>query len=95
MADQRNGTIYVGVTSSIQHRAWQHRSGMTEGFTKRYGLTKLVYFEFLESMPEAIKRENKLKPWSRRRKLELIESVNTDWSDLLFMLFWFSKSCNG
>jgi putative endonuclease len=87
MANKRNGTIYIGVTSSIQHRAWQHRTGVTEGFTKKYALTKLVYFEFLESMPEAIRREKLLKSWSRRRKLELIESVNLNWDDLFGLLF--------
>jgi putative endonuclease len=60
---------------------------VTEGFTKKYALTKLVYFEFLESMPEAIRREKLLKSWSRRRKLELIESVNLNWDDLFGLLF--------
>jgi len=87
MANKRNGTIYVGVTSSIQHRAWQHRSATTEGFTKRYALTKLVYFEFLESMPAAIQRENQLKSWPRRRKMELIELINPHWNDLFLTLF--------
>jgi putative endonuclease len=87
MASKRNGTIYVGVTSSIQHRSFQHRTGMTKGFTKRYGVNKLVYFEFLESMPDAIRRENRIKSWSRRRKLELIEVSNPDWDDLFMQLF--------
>ena len=83
MANKRNGTIYVGVTSSIQHRAWQHRTGSTKGFTKKYKLNQLVYFEFLATMPEAIKREKKLKNWTRKRKLELIESMNPEWEDLI------------
>jgi putative endonuclease len=87
MANERNGTIYVGVTASIQHRAWQHRTGFSKGFTKRYGLKVLVYFEFLESMPQAISREKQLKSWSRKRKLELIKGLNPDWEDLFDRLF--------
>jgi putative endonuclease len=88
MASKRNGTIYVGVTSSIQHRTFQHRSGLIHGFTKRYGVKRLVYFEFLESMPDAFRRENRIKSWSRKRKLALIESNNPDWEDLFDQLFW-------
>ncbi len=87
MANKRNGTIYVGVTSSIQHRTWQHRTGFNNGFTKKYQLNQLVYFEFLATMPEAIRREKQLKNWTRKRKLALIESMNPKWEDLFFFLF--------
>ena len=86
MASKRNGTIYVGVTSSIQHRAWQHRSGFNNGFTKKYHLNQLVYFEFLATMPDAIRREKQLKNWTRKRKLALIESMNPKWEDLFFFV---------
>ncbi len=86
MASRRNGTIYVGVTSNIQCRAWQHRTGVAEGFTGKYGVKTLVFFEFYGNMPEAIKREKQIKTWSRKRKLALIESVNPKWDDLFFAL---------
>ena len=82
MASKRNGTIYVGVTSSIKHRAWQHREGLIDGFTKKYGVRLLVYFEHFESLPAAIKYEKKIKTWSRKRKLQLIEKSNPQWRDL-------------
>ncbi len=87
MTNKFNGTIYVGVTSSIQHRAWQHRTGFNTGFTKKYKLNRLVYFEFLATMLEAIKREKQLKNWTRKRKLQLIELTNPAWKDLFFLLF--------
>ena len=86
MANKRNGTIYVGVTSSIQHRAWQHRTGFNKGLTKKYQLNRLVYFELLATMPEAIRREKQLKNWNRKRKLALIESMNPEWEDLFFFV---------
>ena len=86
MANKRNGTIYVGVTSSIQHRAWQHRTGFNKGFTKKYQLNRLVYFELLATIPEAIRREKQLKNWTRKRKLALIESMNPEWEDLFFFV---------
>ena len=87
MASRRNGTIYTGVTSNIQCRAWQHRDGIVEGFTKKYGVKHLVYYEFLANMPEAIKREKQIKTWARKRKLALIEGINPGWKDLFFDLF--------
>ena len=86
MANKRNGTIYVGVTSSIKHRTWQHRTGFNNGFTKKYQLNKLVYFELLATMSEAIRREKQLKNWTRKRKLALIESMNPEWEDLFFSI---------
>jgi putative endonuclease len=86
MANKCNGTIYVGVTSSIQHRVWQHRTGFNKGFTKKYQLNRLVYFELLATMPEAIRREKQLKNWTRKRKLALIESMNPEWKDLFLFV---------
>jgi len=87
MASRRNGTLYVGVTANLQRRAWQHREGLCEGFTRKYGVRQLVFFEFFGNMPDAIKREKQIKTWSRKRKLALIESVNPKWNDLYFSLF--------
>jgi len=82
MASQRNGTLYTGVTSSLVHRAWQHREGLTGGFTKQYGCKLLVWFELHATMPEAIAREKQIKSGSRAKKLALIEAKNPDWNDL-------------
>jgi predicted GIY-YIG superfamily endonuclease len=82
MASQRNGTLYVGVTSKLGERVWQHRTGIVPGFTKRYGCKQLVWHERHERMEEAIAREKQIKGGSRIRKLELIEALNPDWRDL-------------
>ena len=82
MASRRNGTLYTGVTSSIVHRAWQHREGAGDGFTKRYGCKLLVWFEEHATMPEAIAREKQIKGGSRAKKLALIEAMNPEWRDL-------------
>jgi len=82
MASQRNGTLYTGVTSSLVHRAWQHREGLTGGFTKQYGCKLLVWFELHATMPEAIAREKQIKGGSRAKKLALIEAKNPDWNDV-------------
>ena len=86
MTNKRYGTLYVGVTSNILHRAWEHRTGQFEGFTKDHDLKRLVYFEFLATFPEAIKREKTLKTWRRTWKIELIQSMNPRWGDLFSML---------
>ena len=86
LASQRHGTLYVGVTSDIARRAWEHRSDVVEGFTKRYGIHRLVYVEFHETMPDAILREKQVKKWRRAWKIELIERSNPEWSDLYSML---------
>jgi putative endonuclease len=83
MASQRNGTIYVGVTSNLRQRAWQHREGVIDGFTKEYGCKLLVWFELHSTMEHAIRREKQLKGGSRKRKLALIEATNPTWRDLL------------
>jgi putative endonuclease len=82
MASQRNGTTYVGVTSNLPQRVFQHREGLIEGFSKRNGCKTLVWFELHATMEHAILREKQLKGGSRRRKLVLIEAGNPTWRDL-------------
>ncbi|ANK13367.1 GIY-YIG nuclease family protein [Erythrobacter neustonensis] len=82
MASRRNGTIYVGVTSDLPGRAWQHRDGIVQGFTKRYGCKLLVWFERHETMESAIMREKQIKAGNRKAKLALIEADNSTWRDL-------------
>ncbi len=82
LASARNGTLYIGVTSDIGRRVWEHREGLVEGFTKRYGIKTLVYYEAFEGIADAIYREKRLKKWNRAWKLELIESSNPEWNDL-------------
>ena len=82
MTNRRNGTIYIGVTGNLPERVHQHREGLVEGFTKRYGLKMLVYYEAFDSISLAIQRESNLKHWSRKWKLELIEKLNPTWRDL-------------
>jgi len=82
MSNFRNGTLYVGVTNNVLRRAWEHKNDLAEGFTNLYSLHKLVYYEFLETMEQAILREKKIKAGSRKKKLSLIEEMNPDWNDL-------------
>jgi putative endonuclease len=82
MASRRNGTLYVGVTSNLSQRAWQHREGVVEGFTARYGCKLLVWFEVHATMEYAIAREKQIKGGSRKRKLALVEGSNPLWRDL-------------
>jgi putative endonuclease len=82
VASERNGTLYIGVTSDLVARIWQHREHLVDGFTRRYGVTMLVWYELHETMESAILREKQLKKWNRRWKLELIEAGNPDWRDL-------------
>lgn len=82
MASGRNGTIYVGVTSDLVQRVYQHQEGVTGGFTARYGCTRLVCFELFADMTAAIMREKQLKAGTRARKIALIGAANPDWSDL-------------
>ncbi len=76
LASKRNGTLYVGVTSNLQKRAWEHKNDLVEGFTKRYGVHRLVYYELHEDMTGAITREKQMKKWDRAWKPELIERQN-------------------
>ncbi len=82
LASRRNGTLYVGVTSALIRRVWEHKQDLVEGFTRRYGVHRLVWYEPHPSMESAIRREKAMKEWKRKWKLELIESMNPDWRDL-------------
>ena len=82
LASKPYGTLYVGVTSSLASRIEAHRSGSVEGFTKEYGVHRLVYFELHETMLDAILREKRIKKWNRAWKLELIAKANPLWADL-------------
>ena len=82
LSSKRNGTLYIGVTSNLPKRIWEHREGAIEGFTKKYDVHILVYFEVHEGMPAAIEREKQIKFWKRSWKVELIEKDNPDWRDL-------------
>ena len=82
LASKRNGTLYVGVTSDLIHRVAQHRDESFSGFTAKYSVKRLVWFERHETMEEAILREKRIKKWNRAWKLELIEAGNPDWLDL-------------
>lgn len=82
LASQRNGTLYIGVTSDLIKRIWEHRNDCIEGFTQHYAVHQLVYYEMHESMLAAIEREKQLKKWRREWKLKLIEAGNPEWRDL-------------
>jgi putative endonuclease len=82
LASKQNGTLYIGVTSELVKRIWEHKNDMVEGFTKRCGVHRLVWYEIHESMESAIEREKRLKEWKRKWKFELIESSNPNWQDL-------------
>jgi putative endonuclease len=86
LASKRNGTLYIGVTSNLLQRVWQHKNDMVEGFAKRYNVHRLVYYEQYADMMEAILREKQLKKWNRAWKIELIERENPEWRDLWFEL---------
>jgi len=82
LASQRNGTLYIGVTSNLVARVWQHKSKEIDGFTKQHNVCKLVYFEDYVDITEAIRREKQLKAWNRSWKKALIEKENPRWEDL-------------
>jgi putative endonuclease len=82
LASNRNGTLYMGVTSNLAKRTWQHKNDRAESFTKKYGVHTLVYYETHPNIIDAIRREKHLKKWNRAWKLELIEKVNPEWKDL-------------
>jgi putative endonuclease len=82
LASKRNGTLYVGVTTNLGRRMFEHKNGLLEGFTSKYGVTRLVYVEKHERVLEAVRREAQIKKWRRLWKLRLIESRNPDWIDL-------------
>ena len=82
MANRRRGTLYIGVTADLFHRIYEHKNGLVEGFTKKYNIHTLVYYEEFGSIEDAILREKKLKRWNRKWKIELIEGNNSYWRDL-------------
>ena len=82
LASRRNGTLYIGVTNNLSRRTYEHREDLVAGFTRTYGVKKLVYYEAHETVPLAIQREKNLKHWVRKWKLDLIESQNPEWRDL-------------
>lgn len=82
LASRRNGTLYIGVTNDLGRRVYEHKTGMTPGFTQRYGVSTLVWYETFGDINEAIAREKALKRWERKWKLALIEAMNPDWRDL-------------
>lgn len=82
MASKRNGTLYIGVTSDLVKRVWEHKNDFVDGFTKRYGVHTLVYYEVCGGLDGALWREKNLKSWHRQWKIRLIESANPEWRDL-------------
>ena len=82
LASRPKGTLYVGVTSNLQSRIWMHRNDVVDGFSKRYGVHLLVWYETHESMQSAIVREKQIKAWKRQWKIELVEKDNSQWADL-------------
>lgn len=87
MASRRNGTIYIGATSDLPARAYQHRNGLIEGFTKEHGCTLLVWYQAHDMIEAARARELQMKKWKRLWKLREIETMNPDWDDLFESLF--------
>jgi putative endonuclease len=90
LASRRHGTLYVGVTSDLPKRTYEHREGLIPGFTREYGVKRLVFFEVHEDMEVAILREKRLKKWRRAWKIELIETTNPEWEDLAVTMLGFS-----
>ena len=82
LTNRKQGVLYIGVTSDLVKRIWQHREGLAEGFTKRYNLKTLVWFEVHQEIMSAITREKQIKKWNRAWKIELIEMENREWRDL-------------
>jgi putative endonuclease len=78
----RSGTLYVGVTNDLERRVWEHKEGAVDGFTKRYGITRLVYYETTSDVEAAISREKQIKGWLRHKKFALIRTMNPEWKDL-------------
>lgn len=82
LASGRNGTLYTGVTTRLPQRVWEHRNDVVDGFTSRYRVHRLVYYDTCDDVREAIRREKQIKAGSRRKKIALIESLNPEWRDL-------------
>ena len=84
LASKRNGTLYIGVTSDLAKRIYEHKHSLIKGFTKKYNVDRLVYYETTEDVESAILREKRLKKWKRQWKVELIEQKNPNWKDLYY-----------
>ncbi len=82
MASRRNGTLYTGMTNNLVRRVWEHKEGIIKGFTQKYGVKILVWYEVFDSVESAIMQEKNIKKWKRNWKLRLIEEMNPDWNDL-------------
>jgi putative endonuclease len=87
IASNKNGTIYIGVTNNLTKRVWEHKNEVADGFTSKYSVKKLVYYEDHSEIESAIRREKRLKKWERKWKLELIEKNNPQWLDLYDKIF--------
>ena len=87
LTNKNNSTLYIGDTSNLQKRIHQHKNHLVDGFSKKYNMVKLVYYEIIDSMYEAIKREKQLKAGSRKKKIELINLKNPNWNDLFQEIF--------
>jgi putative endonuclease len=87
LSNKRNGTLYTGVTSNLPKRIWEHKNNVVAGFTRKYRIHNLVWYEIHENMQSAIEREKQIKAGSRKRKLSLIEESNTQWRDLYEDIF--------
>jgi len=86
LASKRNGTLYIGVTSDLTKRVYEHKNNLIDGFTKKYNVHQLVYYESTNDIESSIRREKQLKKWKRSWKIELIEKDNIEWKDLYFEL---------
>ena len=86
ITNKRYGTLYIGVTSNLVKRVYEHKNKLVDGFSKKYNLSKLVYYELFENMESAIIREKRLKKWNREWKLELIDNFNPNWEDLYYKI---------
>jgi len=86
LAKARNSTFYTGVTNDLRRRVYEHKEGIVEGFTKKYSIKDLVYYEYFDDVNEAIRKEKLIKKWRRKIKMEAIERNNPDWRDLYYEL---------
>ena len=86
LASRKNGVLYIGITNDLRRRVFEHKNNLIAGFTKKYNVNKLVYFELINQPMDAINREKRMKKWKRQWKIELIESMNPEWKDLYFEL---------
>jgi len=86
LASRKNGVLYIGITNDLRRRVYEHKKNLIAGFTKKYNVNKLVYFELINQPLDAINREKRMKKWKRQWKIELIERMNPGWKDLYFEL---------